>query len=80
MLATVAAKIKRALKSQDYRRYAQEQDDRIEEFCTMVDLDSSDPEVRQAAFRGVLPTILRGNEVMSPIFERASDDDAVWYA
>ena len=80
LLATVAAKIKRALKTQDYRRYAQEQDDRVEEFCTMVDLDSSDLEVRQAAFRGVLPTILRGNEVMSPIFERASDDEAVWYA
>ena len=56
--ADIMKHVRNAIKGSEYRQYKTQAEDRLAEFTRMVDLDSEDPSVREAAFGAVLPTLV----------------------
>ena len=75
--AAIMKHVRNAIKGAEYREYKTHAEDRLAEFTTMVDLDSEDPSVREAAFGAVLPTLVLQAQHVAAIFCQQLDKDLV---
>ena len=71
--AAIMKHVRNAIKGSDYRQYKTQAEDRLAEFTRMVDLDSEDPSVREAAFGAVLPTLVLQAQNVASIFSQQLD-------
>ena len=75
--AAIMKHVRNAIKGSEYRQYKTQAEDRLAEFTRMVDLDSEDPSVREAAFGAVLPTLVLQAQHVASVFSQQLDEDLV---
>jgi hypothetical protein len=75
--AAIMKHVRSAIKGPEFRQYKTRAEERLSEFTTMIDLDSDDGLVREAAFGAVLPTLILEAQHVAGIFAQQLDDEMV---
>ena len=75
--AAIMKHVSNAIKGPEFRQYKMQAEERLSEFTTMIDLDSDDNVVREAAFGAVLPTLILQAQHLAGVFAQQLDEDMV---